>query len=82
MTLGSKSIAFLNSPQGLSAKDTLQQMFSNNNYNTLASYSANTTDYPDNLIPFVDKHIYYLCTHPTVNPDHYLANLRLMTRLR
>lgn len=82
MTLGSKSIAFLNSPQGVSAKDTLKEMHVNDKYNTLSSYSANTTDYPDNLIPFVDKHIYYLCTHPAVNPDHYLANLRLMTRLR
>ena len=50
--------------------------------NTAATYSANTTLYPDHQIPFVDKHIAYLMTHPKVDCTQYLANLRLMLKIR
>ncbi len=82
MILSSKSTAFLDSVAGLTAKQTLLEMTESKEYKTDSSYSSNVTDYPDSLIPFVDKHIYYLSTHISVNPDHYIANLRLMTRLR
>jgi hypothetical protein len=51
-------------------------------YNTESSYSTNSEAYPDNLIPFVDKHMGYLRSHPRVDPEQYLSNLRLMTRIR
>lgn len=60
----------------------LQLMASDTTYNTKPSYSANSELYPDNLIPFVDKHLIYLSTHPGIDPQHYIANLRLMTRVR
>jgi hypothetical protein len=65
---------------GIRAK--LLAMISDDSMNTNASYSANSTLYPDNEIPFVDKHMAYLMSHPKVNYDHYLGNLRLMLKKR
>jgi hypothetical protein len=55
-------------------------MVENGAYHTVSSYSANATNYPDHVISFVDKHMKYLSEHQAVNVDHYLSNLRLMTR--
>jgi len=51
-------------------------------YNTDSSYSANSLQYADNLIPFVDKHMNYLNSHPKVEADQYIANIKLMSRIR
>lgn len=51
-------------------------------YITDPSFSANNTKYPDNLIPFVDKHMDYIRRHPTTDPHQYIANLKLMTKMR
>lgn len=72
---------FFDSEEGLAARGTLQSMVANPAYCTEASYSSNIVLYPDHLIPFVDKHMSYLRDHPTTNPQHYLANLKLMTRI-
>lgn len=45
-----------------------------------STYNADTEIYPDNQMPFRDKHYNYLLKHPDVNPDQYLSNLRLMLR--
>jgi len=50
--------------------------------NTTTSYSANAILYPDHEMPFVDKHIAYLMNHPKVDCVQYLANLRLMLKVR
>ena len=71
---------FVTSEAGVAALATLQEMAKNSNFKTVAGYSANSELYPDNVIPFVDKHMKYLQSHPTVNTDHYLANLKLMTK--
>lgn len=63
-------------------KLTLQHMAKDSTYNTKPSYSANIVQYPNNLIPFTDKHMNYLYMHPAIDPYHYIANLRLMTRVR
>lgn len=34
------------------------------------------------LVSFQDKHLMYLRGHPQVNPEHYLANLRTMLKIR
>lgn len=60
----------------------LQQMEADKSFKTESSYSANITTYPNNLIPFVDKHMAYLKQHQNLNPQQYLSNLRLMTRMR
>ncbi len=82
MPTNKKKIAFLESEEAVSVKQELLSMAKDMTYNTLSSYSANSDTYPDNLIPFVDKHMSYLNTHPSVDTEHYLANLRLMTRIR
>lgn len=34
------------------------------------------------LVSFLEKHAVYLKEHPKVNPEHYLANLRTVLRIR
>lgn len=75
-------IAFVDSEIGAAIKQDLHHMVLDNAFNTDSSYSANGGLYPDNLIPFVDKHMNYLNTHPALDPQQYMANLRLVTRIR
>jgi len=74
--------AFLDTEKGREIRHKLQLMTDDNSYNTASSYSANGLLYPDNLMPFVDKHMGYLVDHPLLDPDKYLANVRLATRIR
>lgn len=73
---------FAISEQGLEIKQALLDMCADSRYNTESTFSADTETYGDNLIPFVDKHMNYLCNHKSLDPYHYLANLRLMTKVR
>lgn len=73
---------FLETEVGAWAKAELQAMANDPAYATEDTYSSNSERYPDNTISFVDKHINYLSLHPKVNPEHYVSNLKLMTRLR
>ena len=60
----------------------LLDMELDNSYKTDPSYSANAILHPDHKISFGEKHMAYLKNHPLLNPEHYLANLRLTTRIR
>lgn len=51
-------------------------------YNTKSSYSANETLYPNHVMSFTEKHMAYLKARPTLKPEHYLANLRLLIKKR
>ncbi len=73
---------FFETPEGKEVEQTLYLMVADTTYNTNASYSANTTVYPNNKIPFVAKHMDYLRNHPTTDPRHYISNLRLITRIK
>lgn len=73
---------FFDTEEGQRIKSELQQMSESSLYNTTASYSMNSSLYPDNLIPFVDKHMNYLITHPSLEASKYLANIKLMTKVR
>jgi hypothetical protein len=73
---------FFETDEGVEVEQALRKMAIDLQYNTASSYSANSEQYPDNLIPFVEKHKAYLRNHPTTDPWHYLSNLRLMTRFR
>jgi hypothetical protein len=77
-----KRVNFFDSEEGIRIKQVLVHMAKDSKYNTDSSYSANSMQYSDNLIPFVDKHVNYLNAHPNLDPQHYLANLRLITRIR
>jgi hypothetical protein len=73
---------FITSEAGIRATEALNKMVMDRTYITVPSYCADSDKYADNLIPFVDKHLAYLRTHPATNPDQYLSNLRLMTRVK
>lgn len=73
---------FFTTEEGVHIEQALRQMVEDDRYNTESSYSPNLTLYPDNLIPFVEKHKAYLNAHPALNAEIYLANLRLMTKHR
>ena len=77
-----KRVDFYESEDGLRIKEILIEMTHSERYNTNSSYSANSAVHPDNLIPFVEKHMAFINTHPNVNADQYLSNLRLLTKLR
>ncbi|MBA2279494.1 hypothetical protein H0V99_03605 [Candidatus Saccharibacteria bacterium] len=77
-----KRVNFYLSEEGIQIQEILRTMALDEKYNTVSSYSANTESYPDNLIPFVNKHMDYLNAHPTTDPQHYLSNLRLMCRIK
>lgn len=77
-----KKINFAETQAGVETRQVLIAMVEDDRYMTDSSYSANAELYPDNLIPFVEKHMNYLRAHPSTDPQHYLANLRLMTRLK
>lgn len=51
-------------------------------FNTTSSYSPNAALYPDQQMSFQAKHMAYLKANPAINPEQYLANLRLKTRRR
>jgi hypothetical protein len=73
---------FLESQEGKDIRAVLQRMTTDQAYNTAASYSADTVQYPDNQIPFTDKLMNYLSTHPKLEPSKYIANLKIKSRLR
>ncbi len=77
-----RTIAFYASEEAAKIKKVLLDMLKDSRYNTQPSYTANSEEYPDNKIPFVDKHMSYLNSHPSVDHDHYLANLKLITKVR
>lgn len=82
MATAKKRVDFYNSIDGIEIRKILVGMSQDMAFNTDSGYSANSQLYPDNLMPFVDKHMSYLNTHPNIDVRQYLANLRLMTRLR
>ena len=77
-----KKIDFITSDEGIITAELLRLMVLDEAFATEPSFSADSQTYPDNLIPFIDKHMMYLRSHPNTNPIQYISNLRLMTRLR
>jgi hypothetical protein len=78
--ISNKKASFSTSEDGIRALDALTRMSEDAAYNTPDSYSANTELYPNNVIPFVDKHMAYLRDHANTDPRQYISNLRLMTK--
>lgn len=77
-----KRVSFFDSEEGTMVKDALDLMADDKAYNTSASYTANIIQNPNNLISFTDKHMNYLNSHPKIDPNQYIANLRLMTKIK
>lgn len=82
MSILKKRVDFRNSEEGKDVEAALRRLDEDSAFNTASSYSANIDNYPDHVIPFVDKHMKYLSEHQSVNLSEYLSNLRLMTRRR
>lgn len=70
--------AFLTSEAGRSAELALIAMEKDPKYNTQTSFSSRQTD----RVPFVERHMVYLSQHLKLDPRHYVANLRLMTKIK
>ncbi len=49
-------------------------------YLTEPAYRGNAEKWPGHQISFVDFHLNYLKTNPSLSPNHYIANLKLMLR--
>ena len=77
-----RRVNFYDSQEGKEAARLLSGLTGDETYNTIATYSVQKEKYPTGLIPFVDKHMQYLESHPAVNIEHYISNLRLMIRFR
>jgi len=73
---------FLGTAEAEEIKKRLMLMVESDTFSTSGTFTSDSEQYPDNVVPFVDKHIRYLYTHPKLDVEHYLANLRLMTRKR
>jgi hypothetical protein len=69
---------FLDSEEAKEIRITLNEMMKDPEFNTKSMYSSSA----GGDVLFVDKHMEYLSQHTTLNVDHYLSNLRLMTRVR
>lgn len=82
MSITRKKGRFIGSEEAVEVEKVLQLMVNDDSYVTETSYSTNSELYPDNQIPFVDKHMNYLNAHPSTDPKQYVSNLRLMTRVR
>ena len=69
---------FLDSEEAIRIKTALEKMVDDPAFNTEPTYTTGA----DPSWSFVDKHMTYLSEHPKLSPQHYLSNLRLMTRLK
>jgi hypothetical protein len=63
-------------------RQSLEFMLADSTYHTPTSYSADSAQYPDNRMPFVETHMNYLRSHPLLEPSKYLANMKLRSRIR
>jgi hypothetical protein len=77
-----KRSGFFDSDEGKAIRQKLQYMTTDKSFNTLSSYTSDSSLYPDSQMPFVDKHMNYLNSHPELDSQMYIANVRLKTRIR
>lgn len=76
MALTVKTRNFLASQQAIDIREELTRMTEDPSYNTRPTYSAAAKG----DVPFVERHMSYLSLHLSVNPEHYLSNLKLITK--
>lgn len=69
---------FLASEEAKLIREDLMKMVADPCFNTESSY---TTSSSDSLL-FVDKHMRYMSKYANVDPQQYLSNLKLMTRIK
>ena len=69
---------FLDSNDAVIIREQLLTMMQDKAFNTSSTYAATRED----ALPFDEKHMTYLSDHPKLDPQQYMQNLRLKTRLR
>jgi hypothetical protein len=80
-SLANSRTRFMESVKGQEIKAALLKMEADERFNTQRGYTNIESSELDNT-SFTDKHMSYLSQHLYVNPDHYLSNLRFMTKSR
>lgn len=80
MAVSKKEIEFTTSDVGEWCRQTLANIEYDQAYFSEPSFTSDTEQFPDNLMPFTMTHMNYLAKHPEVNPKHYISNLRLRSR--
>jgi predicted AlkP superfamily phosphohydrolase/phosphomutase len=66
---------FYSSEQYTEARAALEQLVDNPRFDTDTNVSKLIA------LPFVERHLHYLSTHPQVKVAGYIANLKIMTSL-
>lgn len=69
---------FLDSEVAANIRKSLERMLNDVTFNTASTYSSTMEE----RLSFIDTHMKYLSEHPKLDPEHYLSNLRLKTRVR
>ncbi len=82
MSTTKRKIDLFHAEEAQAIRDELRRLVLDANFKTDSSYTADVNAYPDSVMPFVENHLTYLTKHPGVNPDHYLANLRISLKIR
>ncbi len=80
MGKAAKEEGFINSVREDEIVAALGLLESSSHYLTEPIYQGNADKWPDHQIPFVDYHLNYLKRQPTLNPYHYISNLKLALR--
>ena len=79
MTNAQGRMKFLASDEAAVIRQELLDMAEDPQFNTKSVYT--TVDSPESAL-FVEKHMAYMSNNLSINPEDYLANLKLRTRLR
>lgn len=69
---------FLDSDEAEAVRAELTRMDKDDNYNTQPMYAATRVEDK----PFVERHMTYLSDRPKLDPQQFLRNLKLMTRIK
>ncbi len=75
-----QQVGFINNISLGDIVEALNRLKADNRYATDPAYRGDPAKWPDHQISFIDFHLTYLRAHPGLNPDHYLANLKLILK--
>ncbi len=71
---------YINNVDEIEIVTELKNLQNSKLYLTEPTYRGNAEKWPNNQISFIDFHLAYLKLHPSLNPRHYISNLKLTLR--
>jgi hypothetical protein len=71
---------FFDTPEGKEIEAILRNIAESDDFSTSSSYNPNGELYMNNSMTFVEKHMAYIRSHPKVNPNQYVSNLKISSR--